>query len=36
MQAAGILLLSALLLPAAAQAQLGGDYQAQILYAYQT
>jgi len=36
MQAAGILLLSALLLSAAAQAQLGGDYQAQILYAYQT
>jgi hypothetical protein len=35
MQAAGILLLSALLLSAAAQAQLGGDYQAQILYAYQ-
>jgi tetratricopeptide (TPR) repeat protein len=29
-------LLSALLLPAAAQAQLGGDYQAQILYAFQT
>ncbi len=36
MQAAGILLLSALLLSSAAQAELGGDYQAQILYAYQT
>ena len=36
MQAAGILLLSALLLSAPARAQLGGDYQAQILYAYQT
>jgi hypothetical protein len=36
MQAARILLLSAVLLTAAARAQLGGDYQAQILYAYQT
>ncbi len=36
MPVARILLLSALLLSAAAQAQLGGDYQAQILYAYQT
>jgi hypothetical protein len=36
MQAARILLFSALLLTAAARAQLGGDYQAQILYAYQT
>ena len=36
MQAVRILLLSAVLLSAAAHAQLGGDYQAQILYAYQT
>ncbi len=36
MQAARILLLSALLLSSAAQAELGGDFQAQILYAYQT
>ncbi|MEP6547507.1 MAG: hypothetical protein ABJD53_08570 [Gammaproteobacteria bacterium] len=36
MLVARILLLSALLLSTAAQAQLGGDYQAQILYAYQT
>jgi hypothetical protein len=36
MQAARMFLLSALLLTSAAQAQLGGDYQAQILYAYQT
>ncbi len=36
MQAARILFLSALLLSVVAKAQLGGDYQAQILYAYQT
>ena len=36
MPVARIFLLSALLLTAAARAQLGGDYQAQILYAYQT
>ena len=36
MQAARILLSCALLLSSAAQAELGGDYQAQILYAYQT
>ncbi|MEP6884060.1 MAG: hypothetical protein ABJC66_04840 [Gammaproteobacteria bacterium] len=36
MLVARILLLSALLLPAVTRAQLGGDYQAQILYAYQT
>ena len=36
MPVARILLLSALLLSTTARAQLGGDYQAQILYAYQT